>query len=183
MQGHQLQTALHKLESDITCCVSKACLASCNFEWLSVDFGVHEIHREIPLEILFAGQECKTKRSKLGWYLIAWGFLFGFFICFFVVFFLLWTTSKIIFVSSYCLAYTISFCVFFLFGILSRIRYQQNQLNNLVQAIMEHKQYYSKAGNQKNQNDALFDNKPCVWHCNLKGNKSVKMLLHFISTE
>ena len=45
--------------------------------------------------------------------------------------------------------YTMSLCVFFLVGILSRTRYQQNQLNNLVQAIIEQKQYSSKAGNQK----------------------------------
>jgi len=45
--------------------------------------------------------------------------------------------------------FTISLCVIFLVGILSRIRYQQNQLNNLIQAIIEQKQYSSKAGNQK----------------------------------
>lgn len=81
------------------------------------------------------------------------------------------------------LGHAITLSVYFLVEILSRIRNQQNQLNNLVQAITGQKQYCSKAGNQKSQNDALFDNKPCIWHCNLKGNKSIKVLLHFVSTE
>lgn len=103
----------------------------------------------------------------------------------FYLFFIFFIMSK--FQNNCCeftsLGHAITFSVCFLVEILSRIRNQQNQLNNLVQAITEQKQYFSKAGNQKSQNDALFDNKPCVWHCNLKGNKSIKMLLHFVSTE
>lgn len=103
----------------------------------------------------------------------------------FYLFFIFFIMSK--FQNNCCeftsLGHAITFSVCFLVEILSRIRNQQNQLNNLVQAITEQKQYFSKAGNQKSQNDALFDNKPCVWHCSLKGNKSIKMLLHFVSTE
>lgn len=55
MQGDQLQTALNQHESHVTCSASKECLVSSGFEWLSVDYGVYEIHQEIRLEILFAG--------------------------------------------------------------------------------------------------------------------------------
>ena len=54
-QGDQLRTALNQHESDVTCSISKECLVSYDFQWLSVDIGVYEIHQEIPLEILFAG--------------------------------------------------------------------------------------------------------------------------------
>lgn len=60
MQGDQLQAALNQHESDSSYSVSKECLAFCNFELLSVDFGVYEIHQEILLVIVFTEKGLKT---------------------------------------------------------------------------------------------------------------------------
>lgn len=71
------------------------------------------------------------------------GFFFYFYINFIV------SDFQSIFSHFILPGYIISLNVFFLVGILPRISYQQNQLNNLVEAIIEQEQYSCKAGNQK----------------------------------
>lgn len=80
--------------------------------------GVYEIHYEIQLEITFTGNGSERKLSSLGWYFVAYCFLFGF------LFFIM---GK--FQSSFCefisLSHAVTFSVYFLVEILSRIRNQQ----------------------------------------------------------
>lgn len=79
---------------------------------------------------------------------IVWEFVQVFFFIITCILISLWEASKIFF--SFHIAWLQYFilCIFFS-GVLSIISYQQNQLNNLVESIIEQKQYSSKAGNQK----------------------------------